>query len=117
MLSGGYKNETVLLTAGETITAREIVDTINQLTGRKLDLQFVSEKEFLAYHTEHDKGRKPRAIFEILASWWRAVARGELKTTDELMGRLLGRKPLTPEDAVKRLLQNGGDHTWHQNYA
>ncbi|KAJ5629101.1 hypothetical protein N7490_011329 [Penicillium lividum] len=117
MLGGGYENETVLFTAGETITAREIVDTINQSTGRQLNIQYVSKEEFLAHHTQHDKGRKSEVLFEILASWWMAAARGELKTVDPLLGEILGREPLTPHHAVQKLLQNGGDHTWHQNYA
>ncbi|KAJ5192830.1 hypothetical protein N7449_008972 [Penicillium cf. viridicatum] len=117
MIRGGYEKETVLLTAGETITAMEIVDTINQVTGRQLPMQLVSKEEFLAHHTQHDKGKKSMELFEILASWWKAAARGELKLTDGLLGEILGREPLTPQQAVKKLLQNRADHTWHQNYA
>lgn len=117
MLGGGYENKTVLLTAGETITAREIVDTIIQSTDRELKIRYVSEEEFLAHHTQHDKGKKPVVLFEILASWWTAAARGELKIVDGLLREILCREPLTPHHAVKKLLQEKGDHTWHQNYA
>lgn len=117
MLSGGYANQTVLFTAGKTISAREMVDIIHQSTGQKLQIRYVSEEEYLTHNTQHDRGGKPAELFKTVSSWWMAAARGELKTMDGLLGEILGREPLAPQDAVRQLLQKEGDHVWHQNYA
>ncbi|KAK5801373.1 hypothetical protein VI817_003585 [Penicillium citrinum] len=117
MLSGGYANQTVLFTAGKTISAREMVDIIHQSTGQKLQIRYVSEEEYLTHNTHHDRGGKPAELFKTVSSWWMAAARGELKTMDGLLGEILGREPLAPQDAVRQLLQKEGDHVWHQNYA
>jgi hypothetical protein len=117
MLRGGFENMTILLTAGETITAKELVMVINETTNRRVELQYVSPEEFIRESELHDKGGKSRAFFEVLASLWEAAARGELRTTTGLMWEILGRDPMTPRDAVRQLLVEDRDHTWHQMYA
>ncbi|RLL98060.1 hypothetical protein CFD26_102735 [Aspergillus turcosus] len=117
MLHGGFENMTILLTAGETITAKELVHVINETTGRHVELQYVSPEEFVRESELHDKGGKSRVFFEVLASLWKAAACGELCTTSGLMREILGRDPMTPRDAVRQLLVEDRDHTWHQMYA
>jgi hypothetical protein len=117
MLRGGFENMTILLTAGETITAKELVMVINETTGRCVELQYVSPEEFMRESELHDKGGKSRAFFEVLASLWKAATCGELRTTTGLMREILGRDPMTPRDAVRQLLVEDRDHTWHQMYA
>jgi len=117
MIRGGFKNKTVLLTAGETITAKELVSVINETTGRRVEIRFVSPEEFVRESALHDEGGKTEVFFEVLASLWKAAAHGELRVTDGLMREILGRDPMTPRDAVRQLLVEDKDHTWHQKYA
>lgn len=117
MLRGGFENQTILLTAGETITAKEIIAVINETTGRQVEVQFVSPQEYVRLNELNDEGGKPRVFFEVFASMWRAIACGELQTTDGTMREILGREPTKPRDAVRQLLVANRCHTWHQNYA
>ena len=81
---------TILLTAGETITAKHLVSVINEATGRNVEIQYVSPEDFVRQSELHDEGGKPRVFFEILASLWKAAACGELRSTDALMGKAVG---------------------------
>ncbi|OGE47193.1 hypothetical protein PENARI_c056G01555 [Penicillium arizonense] len=47
MLRGGFENRTLLLTAGGTITGKEIINLINETTGRNVKLQYVSPGAYL----------------------------------------------------------------------
>lgn len=117
MIQGGFENRIVLLTAGETITAKELVSVINETTGRPVELRYVSPDEFVDAGPRNDRGGKSRAFFETLVSLWESAASGELRTTDGLMAEILGRDPIPPRDAVRQLLVGNRDHTWHQMYA
>ncbi|QMW30127.1 hypothetical protein G4B84_005462, partial [Aspergillus flavus NRRL3357] len=117
MIQGGFENRIVLLTAGETITAKELVSVINETTGRRVELRYVSPDEFVDAGPRNDRGGKSRAFFETLVSLWESAASGELRTMDGLMAEILGRDPIPPRDAVRQLLVENRDHTWHQMYA
>ncbi|KAE8357783.1 hypothetical protein BDV27DRAFT_164198 [Aspergillus caelatus] len=117
MILGGFENRTVLLTAEETITAKELVSVINETTGRRVELSYVSQEEFVHAGPPSDRGGKSRTFFETLVSLWESAARGELRPMDGLMREILGRDPLTPRDAVRQLLVENRDHTWHQMYS
>lgn len=43
--------------------------------------------------------------------------KGDGKTVDPLMGKLLGRMPKDGRQVVKELLAADSEYTWHQNYA
>lgn len=66
---------------------------------------------------ENDPGRKPAAFFEVMVSWYEGIAKGEASTTDPLMREVLGREPTPASEAVRQLLSQDPDYTWHQNYA
>ncbi|KAF9892468.1 hypothetical protein FE257_001577 [Aspergillus nanangensis] len=117
MLGGGFENRTILLTAGETITAKEIVEVINETTDRQVELQYVSPREYVQINQRNDEGGKPLAFFELFAAMWKEIGSGALQTTDGLMREILGRDPMTPREAVRQLLVANRDHSWHQNYA
>ncbi|KAL4886914.1 hypothetical protein BJY04DRAFT_204557 [Aspergillus karnatakaensis] len=116
IIRGGYENEIVLLTTGETITAKEVVDVINEVTGRQVKFEIVSPEEYARVNGENDQGGKPKAFFQMVATWWGDIAKGELRTTDGLMRDVLGREPTKPRDALRKLLTENRDYTWHQNY-
>ncbi|KAL2858054.1 hypothetical protein BJY01DRAFT_201840 [Aspergillus pseudoustus] len=116
MIQGGHEKEIVLLTAGETITAKEIVEIINETTGRQVKFEIVSPEEYVRVHGANDQGGKPREFFEMVSTWWADIAYGELRTTHGLMREVLGREPTSPREALRQLLTEDRDFTWHQNY-
>ncbi|KAL4936164.1 hypothetical protein BDV06DRAFT_205548 [Aspergillus oleicola] len=116
MIKGGYENATVLLTAEETITSKEIVDIINETTDRQVDFRLVSHEEYVRVNSRNDKGGKPEVFFESVSSWWEDIAQGALRTTNPLMREILGREPTKPRDALREILNENPGYTWHQNY-
>ncbi|KAJ5246743.1 hypothetical protein N7468_001726 [Penicillium chermesinum] len=97
MIHGGHDREIVLLTAQETITYTEIVDLINETTGRQVRVKTVPPEEFVKLQSTNDEGGKSAAFFSRLTSWNDAIAKGEAQSTDPLMEELLGRKQPRPE--------------------
>ncbi|KAE8367580.1 hypothetical protein BDV27DRAFT_123721 [Aspergillus caelatus] len=116
MIAGGHENETVLLTAEDTIRPSEIVDIINNTTGRQVKFERVSPEEYIQIYGGNDKGGKPKAFFQQTLTWYEGIEKGELATTHSLMGELLGREPTKPRDAIRGLLSEDPNYTWHQNY-
>ncbi|KAJ5677811.1 uncharacterized protein N7477_003444 [Penicillium maclennaniae] len=116
MIRGGFDREIVLLTAQEPITFSEIVDVINETTGRDVQVQLVSPEEFVRLKGANDKGGKPEAFFRKLLSWYDAIAQGDAGTTDPLMAEVLGREPVVPREAIRGILRKNRDYEWHQNY-
>jgi hypothetical protein len=111
MIQGGYENETVLFTAQETITAREIVDIINETTGRQIKLNLVSREEYVSSWRSDPRG-KPKENFEMIATVWDEIVSGALCTTHPLLGDILGREPTSPKVFVKRLLEDDRDYVF-----
>ncbi|KAL4893418.1 hypothetical protein BDV59DRAFT_178214 [Aspergillus ambiguus] len=111
MIRGGYENQTVLFTAQETITAREIVDTINDTSGRNIKLELVSREDYLNEWISDPRG-KPKEHFEMLATVWDEIVQGELRTTHPLLREILGREPTKPGDFVRKLLEDDRDYVF-----
>ncbi|KAE8365042.1 hypothetical protein BDV27DRAFT_171854 [Aspergillus caelatus] len=103
MIRGGYVNQIVLFTAGETITAREIVDILNETTGRQIKLDLVPREEYLRTWMVDPRG-KPREHFEMIVLFWDEIVKGSLRTTHPLLREILGREPTKPRDFVRKLL-------------
>ncbi|KAL4898357.1 hypothetical protein BDV59DRAFT_166699 [Aspergillus ambiguus] len=116
MIEGGHDREIVLLTPNETITYSEIVDIINETAGRNVEFRLVSDEEFLERAAEKDPGGKDETFFRMVLTWHEAIRDGDLEATDPLMGKVLEREPMAPGDAVRHLLENNHNYTWHQNY-
>ncbi|KAJ5491964.1 hypothetical protein N7453_010061 [Penicillium expansum] len=110
MIQGGHDREIVLLTAQQTITFSEIVDLINETTGRDVQFKLVSPEEFVRLKTADDEGGKSEGFFQALLSW------GETSTIDPLMAQVLDRQPVPPREAIRAFLTENRDYEWHQNY-
>jgi nucleoside-diphosphate-sugar epimerase len=116
MIQGGHDREIVLLTAQETITFSEIVDLINETTGRNVQLKLVSPEEFVRLKAADDEGGKPEGFFQALLSWYESISKGETCTIDPLMAEVLDRQPVPPREAIRAFLTENRDYEWHQNY-
>lgn len=117
LMMRGSKEELVLLTAQESITFSQIVDVINESTGRQVQVQLVSPDEFVRLKSAEDEGGKPEGFFRVLLSWYDAISKGEAGVTDPLMVELLGRNPVPPREAIRAFLKENANYEWHQNYA
>ncbi|KAL2783114.1 hypothetical protein BJX66DRAFT_330825 [Aspergillus keveii] len=111
MIQGGYENETVLFTAQETITARELVEIINATTGRQIKLNLVPREEYVSSSRSDPRG-KPKEHFEMIATVWDEIVSGALCTTHPLLGDILGWEPTSPKDFVRRLLEDDRDYVF-----
>ena len=111
MIAGGYENQIVLFTAEETITGREIIDIINETTGRQTKLDLVSREEYLNSWMRDPRG-KPREHFEMIATVWDEIVRGALCTTHPLLREVLGREPTKPRDFVRKLMEEDRNYVF-----
>lgn len=116
MIRGGHDREIVLLTAQQTITFSEIVDLINETTGRNVQIELVSPEEFVQLKTATDEGGKSEGFFQALLSWYEGISKGETGTIDPLMADVLARQPVPPLEALRAFLTENRDYEWHQNY-
>ncbi|PIG80911.1 nmrA-like family protein [Aspergillus arachidicola] len=116
IITGGHENEIVLLTAEDTVRPSQIVDIINQTTGREVKFERVSPEEYIRIYGENDQGGKPKAFFQQTLTWYEGIEKGEVATMHSLMRELLGREPTKPHDAIRGLLLENPNYTWHQNY-
>lgn len=117
MIRGGFENQIVLLTAQEPITFAEIVEVINETTGRNVKLELVSPEDYVRLAAANDIGGKPEAFFRKLLTWYEGISKGDGGRTDPLMKELLGREPTGARQFMRGLLAQERDYTWHQNYA
>ncbi|KAE8153655.1 hypothetical protein BDV25DRAFT_136594 [Aspergillus avenaceus] len=76
MITGGHENEIVLLTAEAPIRPSEIVTVINETTHRQVEFERVSTEAFLTAHEEGDLGKKPKAFFESILTWYEDIEIG-----------------------------------------
>ncbi|KAJ5719187.1 hypothetical protein N7493_007642 [Penicillium malachiteum] len=116
MIKGGHEKEIVLLTAQQTVTFADIVDVINETTGRQVVIEQVSSEELVKIKAADDLGGKSEGFFHAVATWHEAIAMGDAGVTDPLMADLLGREPKPAREAIAAILREDRDYEWHQNY-
>ena len=117
MLGGGHENEIVLLTGPKAVTLANLVQTINDLTGRDIIIETMAFDKYAKESAANDEGGKSEWWFEKRLSWYDGIAKGDGKTVDPLMEGLLGRKPKDGKAVVREILNTNPNYTWHQNYA
>ncbi|EER29819.1 hypothetical protein D8B26_007060 [Coccidioides posadasii str. Silveira] len=119
-----FKNNIALLTASRTYTFTDVVQAVAQACDQEINIEKVSREEFprilAAEDAKDGRGGKPKEFFDSWLVFMDAIAAGEAKTVDPLMGELLGREPKDAMQHVQQLIKDGldqGGYTWHQNYA
>lgn len=117
MMRGGHKKEIVLLTGAKAFTLADLVEIINDVTGREIAVEKVPFDKYTRESAENDEGGKSEWWFEKRVSWYDGVAKGDGKAVDPLMEHLLGRKPKDGTEVVRGILAADPIYTWHQNYA
>ena len=117
MMQDGYEKEIVLLTGPKAVTLADLVVAINEATGKSIVVEILPPKEYVKASAKGDEGGKGKWWFERRISWYEGAAKGDGKTVDPLMGKLLGKVPKDGRQIVKELLAADPEYTWHQNYA
>ena len=116
-----YRPNTVLLTGPRTNTLADLVQAISEATGKGVEVQTIPIEDLVRISVEHDRGEgranKSEWYFRKRASWFEGLAKGEGKTVDHLMEKLLGRKPLDGVETVKGILSKNPGYRGHMAYA
>jgi NAD(P)H dehydrogenase (quinone) len=96
-----HHNKTYEIAAGESHSCAELASIVSELSGRAIQYVPISN-EALA---EGMRGAGlPEPLVAVLASGAKAIAAGELDSTDPALEQLLGRKPLGLKEALRQVL-------------
>lgn len=117
MMGGGHEREIVLLTGAKAVTLADLVETVNDVTGRGIVVEKMPFNNYTKESAKFDEGCKSEWWFEKRISWYEGIAKGDGKVVDPLMEQLLGRKPKDGTEVVREILAADPTYTWHQNYA
>ena len=112
-----YPPNIVLLTGPRTYTLSELAEAVSQATGTSLAVEKIPIEDYVKVSVELDKGEsrgsKPDWFFRKRVSWYEGLAKGDGKTVDPLMEKLLGRTPLDGKEAVKEILRKNPGYRGH----
>ncbi|KJX99515.1 nmrA-like family protein [Zymoseptoria brevis] len=107
----------VLLTAASNVSLIDVVDAIDGVRGTATPVKYLPPKKWIEDSAEDDVGCKGLAWFEARLVVLQGFVDGDAALVDHTLEKLLGRKPETGVQAVKRLLKENAEFTWHQNHA
>lgn len=104
----------VLLTASETNSLVDLVEAIDS----ELPVRYLYPEDWIEESAKDDIGGKDKAWFEARLVFTEGVCKGDAAVMDPALEKLLGRKPETGVQAVRRLIQEAGEkgYRWHQNH-
>lgn len=107
VLTGSGQESRVYELGGEAaFTLSELAATISRLSGRPVEYRDLPEEE---YAEALIGAGLPEAFARVLADADRGIARGELFTDSDDLRRLIGRPPVSPEEAIRDALHDGED--------
>lgn len=106
----------ILLTSKSTPTLEDITQAIDQARGTNTPIEYLEPNEWIAESARDDVGNKPKAWFEARLVVVQGFNQGDAETVDDTLTTLLGRTPESGVEAVRRLLKEDRDFTWHQNH-
>ncbi|KAK7519280.1 NmrA-like family protein [Phyllosticta citriasiana] len=117
LMRGGFENEVVALTGPRAVRLSEIVNAINETTGRQVRIEYVADEEYVRRNVESDEGGKGEDLYWNWVTLFRAFRGGKMTNVSTLMEELSGRRPKDGLEGVRGLLMKDKDYTWHQNFA
>ncbi|KAK8154338.1 NmrA-like family protein [Phyllosticta citrichinensis] len=117
LMRGGFENRIVALTGPRAVRFSEIVDVINEMTGRQVRIEYVGDEEYVRRNVESDEGGKSKDFYWNWVTLFQAFRDGKMANVSTLMEELLERRPKDGLEGVRGLLEKSKDYTWHQNYA
>ena len=107
----------ILLTGPKAESLVDLVSAIN--TARKTDIpvEYLEPEDWIEACAKDDEGGKGRPWFEARLVFTQGVCDGDAELVDPAFDTVLGRRPMTGTEAVKKLLKEDPGYTWHQNHA
>ena len=76
MLRDDFNNTIILLTGPRAVTLTQVVQAINQATGRDIKVERIEPGRYVDFNAENDEGGKARWFFEKRVSCKSAPIRG-----------------------------------------
>ncbi|KAK7530945.1 NmrA-like family protein [Phyllosticta citribraziliensis] len=109
LMRGGFENQIVALTGPRAVRFSEIVDVINETTGRKIRIEYVGDGEYVRRNVEGDEGGKGKDFYWNWVTLFQAFREGKMANVSTLMEELLGRRPKDGLEGVRGLLEKNKD--------
>jgi len=106
-----FRNQKVLFTAQEPLDCRGVAKTISEATGKELTFEIVTLDE---YAKEFAKVGKPEQLARAWATTYDGLAKGEGELVDGLMEEVLGRRPISASEWIKKTVGENPEYIWHQ---
>lgn len=106
-----FRNRKVLLAAQEALDCRGVTKVISEATGKEVGFEIVALDE---YTKEFAKNGRPEWLARVWATTYDGLAKGEGELVDGLMEEVLGRKPITASEWIKKTLRENPEYIWHQ---
>jgi len=106
------RNQKVLFTAQEALDLRGVTKAISETTGKVVSFEIVTLDEYAKEFVKD--GKKPESLARSWATTYDGLAKGEGEAVDRLMEEVLGRKPITASEWIKKTLGENPEYTWHQ---
>jgi len=98
---GGHENKVYEITSDKAYTDYEIAEIVSKVTGKELKYTDVPLSKFIE---GLKKASLPEATITMIKSVSGAIRDGELDIVDDSLEKLLGRKPQSMEDFLKKAL-------------
>lgn len=107
----------VLLTGPKAESLVDLVRAINTARKTEIPVEYLEPGDWIETCAKDDEGGKGRAWFEARLVFTQGVCDGDAALVDRAFETILGRRPETGTETVKKLLEADPDYTWHQNHA
>ena len=107
----------ILLTGPKAESLVDLIDAINTARGTDIPVEILEPQEWIDACAKDDEGGKGRPWFEARLVFTQGVCDGDAELLDPAFETLLGRRPESGTESVRRLLKENPAYTWHQNHA
>lgn len=102
VIQSGHENKIYTLSNSESWSFADIAAILTEISGRKIDFINVSREEYINLK---EKEGYPKPVAEFAVEWANAALAGELDEVNPALEILLGRKPSSLKDFLKRYFQ------------
>ncbi len=100
LTSGGHENKIYTLSSEEAFSYGDIAKMLSQITGKNIRFVSPTVDEFIETMTKMDV---PKEMIGMSVGFGQAIKYGEFESTNPGISELLGRKPVSIEDFLKKV--------------
>ncbi|MBE9463915.1 SDR family oxidoreductase [Dyadobacter subterraneus] len=102
VIQNGHENKIYTLSNSEAWSFADIAEILTEISGRKIDFINVSKDQYISLK---EKEGYPKPAAEFAVEWANAALAGELDEINPALEILLGRRPSSLKDFLKRYFQ------------